>query len=124
MKRPWDAIQWWEVRRIPFNLVLAALGLVTVLVIEVVGSTLAKPSEDAVEPALLFVGVVLYGIGANMAYTLGWITELLWSAGDTNKAEVLRARVFLIGLLGSSIVTVFPAVLASVIWAGVRLTHR
>jgi len=124
MKRPWDAIQWWEVRRIPFNLVLAALGIVTVLVIEVVGSALVKPGNDAVEPALLFVGVVLYGLGANMAYTLGWISELLWSAGDTNKTEALRGRVFLIGLLGSLIVTVFPAVLASVIWVGVRLTHR
>jgi hypothetical protein len=79
MKRPWDAIVWWEVRRIPYNIVLALLGSVTGITVLWIGSHFVLPGEDVEEPLGMLVGAILYGIAANIFYTLGWISELLWS---------------------------------------------
>jgi hypothetical protein len=54
--------------------------------------------ED-VKPLGLIVGALLYGFAANVLYTLGWISELLWSGGDTSRTEPFRKRVFSIGLV-------------------------
>ncbi len=100
------------------------LGVVTIVVVEAIGSTLVKPGEDVIEPALLVAGVVLYGVTANVAYTLGWITELFWSAGDTSKTEALRDRIFFLGLLVASMLTLFPTILVSLIWVAAQFTRR
>jgi hypothetical protein len=116
VKAPWDAIVWWEKRRLLFNLVLGVLGLGTLIVVALVESTFARPGEDFIESALIFVGPVLFGVAANLAYCLGWITELLWSGGDTAVTAPRRERIFWLGVLGSSLVTLAPAGLMIVIW--------
>ena len=117
MKRPWDAIVWWELRRIPFNLLLLAIGLVSILVIELIGSRLVKPGEDVEEPIGILIAVLLYGIGANLCYTLGWITELIWGWGDTSRTETVRPKIFRAGLVFSAILTILPAILIPAAWA-------
>lgn len=116
MKRPWDAIVWWELRRVPYNAALAVLGAITISVVLLVGSRFVAAGEDVEEPLGLFVGAVLYGLAANVFYTLGWISELLWSAGDTSRTELFRKRVFFIGLIASCVITLLPAVLLPVLW--------
>jgi hypothetical protein len=116
MKPPWDAIVWWEIRRIPYNAMLALLGMMTIIAVLWIGSHFAVAGEDVEEPLGLIVGVVLYGLVANVFYTLGWISELLWSGGDTGRTESLRRRVFLIGLIASCAITVLPAVLIPTLW--------
>ena len=123
MERPWDAIVWWEVRRIPYNAALAILGVITVSVVFLVGSHFASPGEDIEEPLGLIVGVVLYGLGANVAYSLGCISELLWSGGDTSRTASFRKRVFFIGLIGSCVVTLLPAVLIPTLWLVFGFQH-
>ena len=117
MKRPWDAIVWWEKRRIAFNLILFALGMVSVLVVELIGSHFVKPGEDVEEPLVLLFGVIGYGIAANICYSLGWITELLWSGGDTVRTEAHRSKVFRLGMIVSAVLTLLPAVLIPPAWA-------
>lgn len=121
MNKAWDAIRWWEVRRLPFNAVVGVLGVGTVAAVETIGATLVKAGEDVIEPTLLVAGVVFFGIGANAAYTLGWITELLWSGGDTARTRPYRARIFWLGLAASASVTLAPAVLACAAWILIRL---
>src|SRR5215469_15016092 len=87
MGRPWDAIVWWEIRRIPFNLIILAAGIVSLATIELVGSYVVEPGDDAVEPLLIWFGVMAYGLAANVCYTLGWLTEILWTWGDTTLTE-------------------------------------
>ena len=117
MKRPWDAIAWWELRRIPYNLLLGVLGLATIFVVLWVGSHFVRPGEDVEEPLGLVFAVVAYGIAANVFYTLGWISELLWSGGDTSRTEPMRRTVFWAGVIVSALLTVSPAVLVPAAWA-------
>jgi len=117
MKRPWDAIAWWEIRRIPYNLVLLILGSASVLVVESVGARVFPPGVDAVEPLSLLLGVVIYGVAANLLYTLGWITEILWTSGDTSRTEALRPKIFWLGLIFSSTLTILPAIAIPLLWA-------
>lgn len=123
MKRPLDAIFWWEIRRIPYNVALAILGMITIGAVLWIGSYFAAAGGIVLNPLGLIVGVVLYGLAANVFYTLGWISELLWSGGDTSRTESLRRRVFLIGLIASCAITLSPVVLIPSLWLIFALQH-
>jgi hypothetical protein len=116
MRRPWDAIIWWELRRIPFNILILIVGVVSLGSIILIGSYFVRPGEDVIEPLFALFGAVVYGVLANLAYTLGWVTELLWSWGDTQRTELLRRRVFWLGVAFSVGLTLLPGVLVPLIW--------
>jgi hypothetical protein len=118
MKYPWNAIVWWEIRRIPFNLLLLAVGTISGLVSLLIANRLSGPDANLGSPA---IGVALYGIAANVCYTLGWITELLWTWGDLDRAARIRHKLFRAGLLFSVLITLSPAVIVSFIWAARNL---
>jgi hypothetical protein len=118
---PWDSIVWWEIRRIPFNLVLLATGLLTIFIILTVAKSLSGQAGNEYPTPYILVPIVLYGFAANIFYTLGWITELLWSAGDTARTAPLRRRVFRLGLIGSTALTLLPAGLAGLIWLAAHI---
>ncbi|MEJ1967691.1 MAG: hypothetical protein WDN03_03495 [Rhizomicrobium sp.] len=120
MRRPWDAIAWWEIRRIAFNAALLVAGAVTVLVVLGLGDSMVPPGEDVVEPSLLFLLGAAYAVAANIFYTLGWLTELLWSAGDTSRTAAQRPRVFRLGMIVSILLTLAPSVPMLLLW----LVHR
>jgi hypothetical protein len=114
MKRPWDAVAWWEIRRIPFNLFMLAVGISSGSIFVFAGSHVFKPDADFGHP---FLSVIFYGVAANLCYTLGWITELLWTWGDTAQTEKIRHKVFRVGLIFSAGLTLLPAIIALSIWA-------
>ena len=117
MKRPWDAIVWWELRRIPYNVLLAAVGLITILVVFEIAHHLGWADAVPLNPLGLLLGVLAYGIAANVFYTLGWVTELLWSWGDTSRTEATRRTVFWIGVIFAAGVTLSPVILIPAAWA-------
>ena len=114
-----DSILWWELRRIPFNGLILLAGLFSFGVIELIGSRLVKPGDDVVEPMALIAGSAAYVIAANLCYTLGWITELLWSRGDSSlaEAEAIRPTIYRRGLMFSLVLTLSPAILVPLAWA-------
>jgi hypothetical protein len=116
MKRPWDAIAWWEKRRILFNIVVLVSGILSALVIEVIGARFASPGEDVEEPIGIVIAAVAYAIAANLCYSLGWITELLWSGGDTARTEAFRPRIFRLGIIVSIVLTLLPGILIPLAW--------
>jgi len=116
MRRPWDSVIWWELRRIPFNILMLVAGALSGAAIVLIGSHFALPGEDIIEPLLMFFGAIAYGVFANLAYTLGWITELLWSWGDTERTEAMRPRIFWVGVAFSVTLTLLPALLVPLIW--------
>jgi hypothetical protein len=116
MRRPWDAIVWWEIRRIPFNLIVLVVGFASGLVIELIGSRLVKPGEDVEEPIGIMIAIIGYGVAANLCYTLGWITEIVWSGGDTIRTEAMRPKVFRAGIIFSVVLTLLPAILIPLTW--------
>lgn len=112
-----DVIVWWEIRRIPYNLALLAVGLVSVFSVEWIGGRLVPLGEDFVEPLILLFGVIAYAILANVCYSLGWITELIWKSGDTSERLAIRARLFRNGFLFSVGLTALPSALMLLLWA-------
>jgi hypothetical protein len=67
-------ISWWERRRIPYNLLMGAAGLLSfpAFLWAISTSGHLRPGEDAVEPMAILVGP----IAVNAAYTLGWLVEV------------------------------------------------
>jgi hypothetical protein len=122
IRRPWDAVAWWEFRRPLYNLVLLLAGFVSIFVVEWIGSYSVAPGEDVIEPVLLWIGIVAYGGAANLAYTIGWISELLWSGGQTARTQAYRKRIFLAGLIFSVLLTLAPAAIVPLLWLIAR--HR
>jgi len=114
MKRPWDAVVWWEIRRIPFNLAIFVVGFVSGTIIAFAGGRMLGQDADFGNP---FIGIILYGLAANLCYKLGWITELLWAWGDTARTEKIRPKVFRVGLIFSASLTLLPAVVLPLVWA-------
>jgi|ERR1700733_1848446 hypothetical protein len=114
MKSPWDAVAWWEIRRIPFNLLILVVGLASGFTSALLGNRVFKPDVDFGKP---FIGVVLYAVAANLCYTLGWVTELLWAWGNTDRTETVRPKVFRVGLIFSVGLTLLPPVVLSLTWA-------
>ena len=110
--RPWEAVIWWEIRRILFNLVLLATGIVSLVLILFVLAWIPN-STDGIQS--LFA-IFMYFVSANVIYTLGWVSELIWSRGDTTRTIEVRPRVFRMGLMFSAGITLLPAFLAPAIW--------
>jgi hypothetical protein len=116
VRRPYHAIVWWERRRPVFNAILLATGICSFGIIEAIGARLVQPGDDVIEPLALFAGGIVFFIAANTCYTLGWITELLWSSGDTARTEGIRATLYRRGLILSAAITASPAVLVPLAW--------
>ena len=108
-----QVIAWWELRRVPYNLIVGGFGLVSLLLffLLVTLSHRLAPGEDAVEPLALFAAP----IAINIAYTAGWVTELIarkimresWFVGPA----LLRT-----GMLFSLVVIALPTVIWFFIW--------
>jgi len=116
IRRPYDAIVWWELRRLAYNGILLATGACSFGIIEGIGAQLVQPGDDVVEPMALIVGGIVFVAGANACYTLGWITELLWSGGNTALTEGVRQTVYRRGLILSVVVAAVPGVLIPLTW--------
>jgi len=71
---PTRIVLWWELRRIPFNLIVGLAGLCSLFLFFAFISMSGKlaPGEDAVEPMALLAAPFII----NAAYTAGWIVEL------------------------------------------------
>ncbi|MEO6845944.1 MAG: hypothetical protein ABI443_01410 [Chthoniobacterales bacterium] len=116
MRRPWDAIVWWELRRILFNLIILVVGCLSIGILIFIGSHYAQPGQDVLEPMAMLVGAVMYAIAANLFYSMGWISEVLWSNGDTSRTESIRQKVFVIGVIFSIGLTLLPGIIPPLIW--------
>jgi hypothetical protein len=73
-RTPSRVISWWEIRRIPFNLIIGAYGLFCLLIFlwAITTSGHLKPGQDAVEPIALLAAP----LGINALYTFGWLLEV------------------------------------------------
>ena len=80
MSTAWQAIGWWETRRVAFNLIVGSAGTISSVLVGVVGlgSYFLFDSDFGVPDPPLFAlcAVVIYAIMANVCYTGGWVAEL------------------------------------------------
>ena len=116
----WEIIRWWELRRLLFNAILFVIGIASILAMELLMEKVIPVGEDAVEPFAVAIGVVAYGVMANISYRSGWIVELVGRRSDEAAARARAKKLFLMGLWLSCLLTTAP------FWFGLvfRLTHR
>lgn len=108
-----QVIAWWELRRVPYNLIVGGFGLVSLLLFFffVTVSHRLAPGEDAIEPLALFAAPIII----NIACTAGWVVELIgrrimresWFAGPA---------LLMAGVLFSLAVIALPTVVWFFIW--------
>jgi hypothetical protein len=89
----WKRIGWWESRRVPYNLI--------------VGNEFGLPDP----PIFGVFLVLLYGIGANLCYTFGWIGELSIARLWPREADRFASRSFSLGLPLSVLLTLTPGLI-------------
>jgi hypothetical protein len=109
-------IAWWEKRRFFYNKVLAVVGAVTCILMISCGvisePLLGAPIGIPDPPILAPLGIIFYGVMANICYTGGWIAELLLARySPVTHAELFGVRAFRLGVKFSIALTIFPALL-------------
>ncbi|HTX76082.1 MAG TPA: hypothetical protein VMD29_07760 [Terracidiphilus sp.] len=103
-----QVIAWWEWRRFAFNALLLLIGFAALIGFEFLMERSIPPGEDAEEPMALFLGVVAYGVMANICYTFGWIVELIQRQADPFVARERGRKMFRAGMISSCILTTGP----------------
>lgn len=108
-----ETIAWWELRRIPYNLIVGCFALICLFIfyqaIDYAGHL--EPGEDAVEPMMLFIGPILM----NICYTGGWFIEVIGRMSGLIHSLRFSPMLLKFGFGFSLFVVSLPAV----IWIGV-----
>jgi hypothetical protein len=124
-----DVVAWWEVRRIPFNLIVGITGAISAVIIlltaffteRIVGEAIGLPDP----PFFAILAALAYGIMANVCFTGGWIAELLsrrvWGS---DRVEAFGEVAFTLGTIFSVLLTLLPAAVISALGIYAVLAHR
>ena len=121
----WQIIGWWEARRLIFNLIIGATGVVTclaILAIAVISDyVLGIPVGMPDPPIFAFAGIIIYGVMANVCYTGGWVTEFIVKNTWPDQSEQFGTLSFTLGLVFAIIITLSPIALlgAAALFIGV-----
>lgn len=114
-----EVIKWWELRRVPYNLVVGATGIftciVTLLVAGIASEIFGEPLGMPDPPIIAVIAVLAYGVGANVCFTGGWIAELLARKVWKERAGHFAQISFSLGFLFSVVLTLAPAALFSIL---------
>jgi hypothetical protein len=109
-----DAIGWWETRRRPFNLIVGSAGILTCIVVSVValGDYSLFDGEFGFPDSPLFAvaGIVLYGVFANVCFSISWLAELIVRKIRPGEADRFSTVSLSRGLIFSVLLTLSPAI--------------
>ncbi|HWG40561.1 MAG TPA: hypothetical protein VN658_08425 [Candidatus Acidoferrales bacterium] len=123
----WRTIGWWEVRRVPYNLLVGLAGVVTCVVCFITalvcGHFLGDPIGLPDPPGFAFLGIAAYGVMANICYTGGWTAELMVQQVWPDEGKAFGKISFFLGLIFSILLTLVPGGLISAIGAIRLLMH-
>jgi hypothetical protein len=112
----WQVIGWWEARRVPYNLIVGIAGILSSVVIVVVGLGnyfFFRGDFPAPEGLTLFA-VIFYAIAANLCFAGGWLVELIIRKAWPQEADRFATLIFSLGLIFSVLLTLTPAILVGV----------
>jgi hypothetical protein len=109
----WSVIGWWERRRSAFNLAVGGAGLVTLAAMNLF-ATLPPHGRWFGVP---LAGVVVYGVLANVCYTVGPAVDLFIRRTWGNQYAAIGPTLFRYGFAFSVGLTMLPIPLAAIDWA-------
>ena len=100
-------VLWWELRRIPFNLIVGFYGIVCLAIFfwAIGTSNELQPGEDAVEPLALIAAPFVI----NALYTLGWLVEVSTRILVPNLSPRFGPILLLVGLCFGLFLITIPA---------------
>lgn len=111
-RRWYQVILWWELRRIAFNCIVGAVGILSVVVFVLLASLRPTQFEEGPEP----FAILIFGFGANLCYTGGWIGELVARLLWRERATFFGPMMFSLGLLFSLALCFLPPLFAAAVW--------
>lgn len=113
-RTPLSTVRWWESRRLTFNKAVGSAGLVTLAGVWILA---ALPPHSSIMPLpMMLAGVAVYGILANVCYTLGSLAELIARRVWGRSAPDMGPLLFRQGLIFSVGLTLFPLLLSAFLW--------
>jgi hypothetical protein len=111
-RSPWSIVQWWESRRFLFNLGVGGAGLLSLGSATLIGHLPPHPGSF---PAPWGV-VVVYGVMANLCYTLGSLADFTLRRALGDRAPAVGPVLFRYGFVFSVGLTLLPIPLAALGW--------
>lgn len=115
-QRPlWKVVLWWELRRIPFNIIVGCYGILCLAVFSwgIGNSGQLDPGEDAIEP----LAVIAAPFIINFFYTFGWLVEIVVRIQRREFSPRFGPMLFATGLG----ITLFLMTIPAALWGGIRL---
>ena len=107
-----EIVRWWELRRLPYNAIVGAVGIVSAGIMVIVAFTCESRGGAPIglpdPPIFAIVGILLYGILANLCYTGGWIVELLVTKVWRLDTARFGSIAFALGTAFSVFITLIP----------------
>ena len=100
-----EIILWWEIRRILYNFIVLVSGVLSLIIMikSASGIVVLEPGEDFYEPIM----ILIFGIVCNLAYTLGWLIEIIFKPGNSYAPKMFKRGLYF---------TLFWVFLPSTIW--------
>lgn len=100
-----EIILWWEIRRILYNFIVLVSGVLSLIIMikSASGIVVLEPGEDFYEPIM----IPIFGILCNIAYTLGWLTEVIFRPSINYAPKMFKRGLYF---------TLFWVFLPSTIW--------
>jgi len=110
-------VWWWESRRLAYNAIVGAVGIVSFCVYAaLVYAFIIKPGEDDGFGPL--VPAIAFGVLANVCYTLGWIVESSLLVVRRRGSPSLGPRLFKAGVMFSLVLALLPPAFAALTIVG------
>jgi hypothetical protein len=103
-------VQWWEIRRIPYNVQVGLAGVISLTLVIFVGALAVRSGDDFEEPMGLIALPIAFGIVANLCYTCGWMIDIIFYRGRP------RRMLFRVGLVFSIVLALLPGLWAVAAW--------
>lgn len=111
-RTPMTLLRWWESRRLTYNVAVGGAGLVTLGCLALF--SVVPPGLPG--PVLVWRGVVVYAVLANLGYSLGWAAEVAMRALWREKAPDAGPALFRQGLSFAIGLTLLPIPLMGLGW--------
>ena len=116
----WQTIQWWELRRIAYNIIIGGVGVFTVLLFLLsayIGETYYNVPIGLPDPPIFMIlGIIIFGTMANVCYTFGWIGELIIKSIQPKWSNLYASKILFWGVLFSIFVTLSPLIILVIGW--------
>ena len=105
--------RWWESRRLKFNVIIGATGLVTLTAVKLIA---LLPPISASMPVFFWPGILAYGVLANLCYSFGFVAEAAMQRAWHDETPRVGPYLFRQGLIFSVGLTLFPIALMGIGW--------